>query len=173
MFQDNDYVFRWEHIGDIQEGRPNLGGSTGVAVYRLMQFTLRSVLIQDLGPEKANELFFRAGKLAGEEFCRNVLDVSLDFNEFIADLQAKLKELKIGVLRIEEANLETMKFVLTVAEDLDCSGLDPAAETVCTYDEGFITGLMEAYTKKPFTAKEVDCWATGGRVCRFVVGLKE
>jgi hypothetical protein len=62
-----------------------------------------------------------------------------------------------------------MQFTLTVAEDLDCSGLPFTDEVVCHYDEGFIAGVLEAYTGKPFEAKEIDCWASGDRVCRFDV----
>jgi predicted hydrocarbon binding protein len=40
-------------------------------------------------------------------------------------------------------------------------------EVVCTYDEGFIAGILERYTGKPFNVKEIDCWASGGRICRF------
>ncbi len=60
-----------------------------------------------------------------------------------------------------------MKFVLTVSEDLDCSGLPVSGETVCDYDEGFIAGILNEYTQIEFDVKEVDCWASGGRVCRF------
>ena len=62
-----------------------------------------------------------------------------------------------------------MEFTLAVAEDLDCSGLPFTDEVVCKYDEGFIAGIMETYTGRPFIAKEIDCWASGGRVCRFDV----
>ena len=36
------YNFSWKQLGDIQEGRPNLGNKTDVSVYRLMQFTMRA-----------------------------------------------------------------------------------------------------------------------------------
>ena len=39
------YQFKWQDIGDIEKGRPNLGNLMNVAVYRLMQYTLRDVLI--------------------------------------------------------------------------------------------------------------------------------
>ena len=41
-------------LGDLKEGRPNLGPMTHVAVYRLMQYTLRDVLIREFGVEKAD-----------------------------------------------------------------------------------------------------------------------
>jgi uncharacterized protein len=167
MFKQENYKFKWEDIGDIQKGRPNLGSSSEVAVYRLFQYTFRNILNQEFGAEKANDVFVKAGKLAGSEFCKNILNTQLEFDKFVADLQEKLKTLNIGILRIEEADLENLHFVLTVAEDLDCSGLPVTGETVCDYDEGFIGGILEAYTGKEFNVKEIDCWASGGTVCRF------
>jgi len=139
--------------------------------YRLFQYTLRDVLITELSVEKANELMVKAGRLAGNHFCRNMLNTELDFNGFVAELQRTLKEQAVGILRVEKADLENMTFTLTVAEDLDCSGLPFTDEVVCQYDEGFIAGILEAYTGKPFHAKEVDCWASGDRVCRFDVKM--
>lgn len=171
MFTEENPIFEWQHLGNIEIGRPNLGDSTSVSVYRLMQFTLRTAIIQEVGCKKAAEIFINAGRMAGAEFCRNILNRDLEFNDFIAQLQQKLKEMKIGVLRIEEANLGNFSFTLTVAEDLDCSGLPVTGETVCDFDEGFIAGVLDAYTGKAFEVKEVDCWASGGRVCRFSAAL--
>ena len=33
--------------------------------------------------------------------------------------------------------------------------------------EGFIAALLESFTGKKFTVKEIDCWCTGDRTCRF------
>ncbi len=161
------YQFRWEDIGNIEQGRPNLGNTMNVAVYRLMQYTLRDVLIRTLSVEKANGVLREAGILAGREFCVNVLDRNLSFGEFVAQLQEKLLALKVGILRIEKSDLERQEFVMTVEEDLDCSGLPMLGETVCEYDEGFIAGILGAYTGKSFDVREIDCWASGARVCRF------
>lgn len=159
--------FDWSMLGNLDEGRPNLGDSMNVAVYRLMQFTLRDVLIRQLGVAAADRVFYDAGQRAGEEFYRNVLTQKADFQSFIADLQASLKRLSIGILRVEKADLEQLSFTLTVAEDLDCSGLPVCGEQICTYDEGFIHGLLTSHTGREFRVREVDCWASGDRVCRF------
>ena len=169
MFKEEreELKFDWSMIGNIGEGRPNLGSTMDVRVYRLMQFTLRDVLIKNYDAETADEIFYEAGKHAGQEFCKELITRRDDFNEFVVELQDLLKKLKIGILRIEEADLEKLIFTLTVAEDLDCSGLPASDETICTYDEGFISGLLSEYTGKSFSAKEVDCWCSGDRVCRF------
>ncbi len=160
--------FQWKDLGDMTAARPNLGTVTNILVYRLMQYTLRNVLAERYGADAAGEIIREAGQLAGEEFCRNMLDTGLAFNPFVALLQERLKSLGIGILRVEKADPVAMEFVLTVSEDLDCSGLPVSGETVCEYDEGFIAGIFNVYTGQPFTAREVDCWATGERTCRFV-----
>jgi len=166
------YDFSWDQLGDIDEGRPSLGKTTPVAVYRLMQYTMRAVLEKEFGDEKMRELLRIAGRLAGEEFCKNVMDVSLPFNKFVAQLHDVLLDLTIGILRIEKSDVENMSFVVTVSEDLDCSGLPIKGVTVCDYDEGFIEGIFNVYTGKEFDVRETDCWTTGERTCRFSVDLK-
>lgn len=166
-----NYRFRWEDLGDIELGRPNLGQELLVVVYRLAQYTMREALAQRYGDEVAGDILREAGWIAGREFCLNVLDRHQPINAFIAELQIRLKELGIGILRVEYADLDKLSFMLTVSEDLDCSGLPITGTTVCDYDEGFIVGLFHAYTGKTFSAKEIDCWATGDRTCRFDVKL--
>ena len=80
----------------------------------------------------------------------------------------KLMTLSFGVVWEDFAGNE-ISYVLAVAEDLDCSGLPASDETICTYDEGFLSGLLSEYTGKRFKAEEVDCWCSGDRVCRFDV----
>ncbi len=172
MFSSASYRFQWKDLGDIDLGRPNLGNLMNVAIYRLMQYTLRDVLNRELSAETADRLLREAGFLAGTEFCLNVLDRSLPFNAFMADWQAKLLDLKIGIMRLEKSDQEKMEFVLTVTEDLDCSGLPPADATVCEYDEGFIAGVLSTYTGRQFDVREVDCWASGERACRFRAAVR-
>jgi predicted hydrocarbon binding protein len=172
METSSKYNFEWKDLGDIELGRPNLGTNTHVVVYRLMQYTMRDVLEKHWGAQKTNDFFIEAGFKAGEEFCKNVLDYTLDFDGFTADLAEKLETFGIGLLRVEKADLEKLSFVLTVSEDLDCSGLPYSGVEFCDYDEGFISGIMHFYTKKRFSVKEIDCWGTGDRTCRFTVDLE-
>ncbi|MDR1875021.1 MAG: 4-vinyl reductase [Synergistaceae bacterium] len=160
-------TFTWESLGDIREGRGDLGEDMPVLVYRLMQYTMLDELSRAYGEEQANEHFRNAGFLAGSEFAKHILDLKLDFNAFLASLQKHLLDLRIGILRMEEFDPETGNIVLTVGQDLDCSGLPVTNENVCNYDEGFIAGILEAYTGKKYKVREVDCWANGDRVCRF------
>lgn len=160
-------TFTWESLGDIKKGRGDLGEEMPVLVYRLMQYTMLDVLSKEHGPEKGNEYFRQAGYLAGIEFAKHTLDLKTDLSTFLANLQQALKDLKIGILRMEQYDDETGEIILTVAEDLDCSGVPITNEVVCNYDEGFIAGILEAYTGRKYKVREIDCWANGDRVCRF------
>ena len=160
-------TFSWDNLGNIKEGRGDLGEEMPVVVYRLMQYTMLDVLSKAYGGEKANEHFRDAGYLAGTEFAKNILNLAVDFDAFLANLQKVLQDMKIGILRMEDFNADNGSIVLTVGQDLDCSGLPVTNENVCNYDEGFIAGILEAYTGKKYHVREVDCWANGDRVCRF------
>lgn len=164
--------FSWENLGDIKGGRGELGEEMPVLVYRLMQYTMLDVLSKEYGEDKANEYFRDAGFLAGTEFARNSLKLDVDLDTFLADLQEKLRELKIGILRMEAMDEATGNMILTVGEDLDCSGLPVTNENVCVYDEGFIAGILEAYSGRSYKVREVDCWASGDRVCRFTADVQ-
>ncbi len=171
--EGKDNLPSWDELGDIEVGRPNLGQMVPVSQYRLLQYAVRHVLSMEFDREFADRILYKAGKLVGEKFCREMLNVELDPPEFFSELKGALLEQKIGILRIEKMNLEEMEFLLTVAEDLDCSGLPLIDRVVCNYDEGFIAGIMKVYTGKEFTVKEIDCWGTGDRVCRFLVNYPE
>jgi len=165
--------FDWAALGDITLGRSNLGQTMPVIVYRLMQYTVVDELRDRYGDEDADDIIRSAGFRAGIAFAQNALEPADDFSTFIANLQSKLKELSIGILRIEKVDLEKLDLILTVSEDLDCSGLPVTDDSVCVYDEGFIGGILYSFTGKIFDVKEVDCWATGDRTCRFVANVVE
>ena len=162
------YAFTWDVMGSgIDVSRPSLGAATTVEVYRLFQFTLRDVLEERYGTEMTDKLFHEAGILAGKAFfnhyCAGVDDIGI----LAKTIQEQFRELGMGIVRFEVADPEKMVFQLTVDEDLDCSGLPDTADHICVYDEGFIKGILDSFTGKNFSVREVDCWCSGARTCRF------
>ena len=118
-------------------------------------------------------MFREAGRLSGLEFHNHYFAEVTDFNEYVRNLQTTLKTMGVGILRVEEVDVEKNSFIFTVSEDLECSGLLETDYEVCVYDEGFISGLMEGYTGEPYKTKEIDCWCTGDRTCRFAVEIEQ
>lgn len=164
--------YTWEHSHNKTDGKISLKSEMPVLVYRLFQYTLQDILTREYDQETSGRLYRAAGHLAGISFAHNVLDISLDINSFMKNLVDKLKEMKIGILGIEKADFNKFSFTITIAEDLNCSGLPVTGETVCYYDEGFIAGILETYKGCQFEVKEIDCWAAGGRICQFSAHIK-
>ena len=161
------YAFSWDYVGNVHDGRPNLGNSARIEVYRLFQYTLRDVIEARYGTAESEEVMRESGKLAGQKFCERFVGRRERFDDFVAAAQKALLDFGIGIMRIESADYETLHFTLTVAEDLDCSGLPDKDHTVCHYDEGFLAGVLYSHAGVKFDVREIDCWCTGDRTCRF------
>lgn len=172
--QARKYKFDWDFIGDASDGvRPSLGGSTSIEVYRLFQFGIRDVIEQHYGTEMTDTIFREAGVLAGKLFFQKYCAGITDAGDLVKVIQDKFKELSIGIVRFEHIDLENLVIQLTVDEDLDCSGLPDTNDHICVYDEGLIKGILDAFTNLDFQVKEVDCWCSGERTCRFKAQLKK
>lgn len=168
MSAERKYVFNWDNIiGDMETARSKLGPYTRVEVYRLFQFTLRDVLEQNFGTEKADELFRDAGVMAGAALYRRFFSDVASVGELVKAVQELFKDQRIGILRVEKSDLEKLAFTITVDEDLDCSGMEDTDDVICVYDEGLIQGILQEFTGKNYLVREVDCWCTGERTCRF------
>lgn len=159
--------FSWDSLGDIAEGRGSMGENMPVAVYRMLEYSMNTVLVQECGQETADELFREAGHLVGSEIAKRKLDMKVDLEGFATDLHDVFKEMGIGLVDITSYDEETGAIEVTVSEDLDCSGLPPTNEVVCHFDEGLIAGILDAYLHLCYSVREVDCWAKGDRYCRF------
>lgn len=165
----NQKIYSLEILADVMSGRKNLGFEMPVIVYRLFMYSMRDTLEERYGQEEAIEVLRSCGKKAGAEFAEKILDLSVDVDSFLSQLQKMLADYKIGILRVESFDLEKGQAVLTIGEDVDCSGLPVLGMAVCNYDEGFLRGILETYTGRTYIVTEVDCWAKGDRVCRFEV----
>jgi predicted hydrocarbon binding protein len=163
------YKFDWDSTvgADMKLARPNLGPNTRVEVYRLFQFTLRDILEERYGTEMTDNLFREAGCIAGKAFYDKFLNDVKDVSTLVVKIQESFNQLGIGIFRVEDAAKDNTRFIFTVEEDLDCSGLPDTSNVVCVYDEGFIQGLLESFSKKNFDVREIDCWCSGARTCRF------
>ena len=108
---DRKYEFTWELLGDLDVGRPNLGRHTRVEVYRLMQFCMRDIIERELGAEGADRVFYEAGKLAGGFLYDEMIAGVETLDEFVTKVQDVLRELEVGVMRIEEVSPEALKYL--------------------------------------------------------------
>lgn len=161
-------LFSWGRMGDIDVGRPTLGDDTKVLIYRLQQQCLLDVLVRNVGIIAADHYFIEAGRLAGFEYAMHNLSLEQTSEDFFTTLKEQFRVLKIGILTVESFDTVTGEMSVAIANDLDCSGVPASSRYLCKFDEGFLAGIMTAFTGKTYEFKEVDCWGSGDGTCRFL-----
>ena len=95
---ESKYAFYWDLLGDIRLGRPHLGNSTHLEVYRLMQFTLQDVIVKKFDVEETDDIFYQAGRLAGNHFYREKIGDVPELGAFIQKLTTIMTEMGIGII---------------------------------------------------------------------------
>ncbi len=167
--QSRKYQFKWELIGDVEMGRPNLGHMASVEMLRLFQFTLKDVMEKAFGTEKVEALFTEAGYIAGKAFYEHYFQGMASTEKFFDRCRRLLIDLGIGYMNLESQSEDAEELLISIDEDLECSGLPVMDYEMCQYTEGVLSGLFEAYRGVPHRVEEIDCWCTGDRTCRFKI----
>ncbi len=110
-----------------ENSRGNLGGELPVIVYRLLEYSIKKTSLRYV-TEEQNRLRFSEMREGKREnfFARKMLNLNQPLDQFVGELQKKMAEMKIGVLRIESVDEESGQIILTVSEDADCSGASGA-----------------------------------------------
>ena len=118
MEQKRLYQFSWDMLGDLQLGRPNLGPTTRLEVYRLMLFSFRDVMEQNLGTAETDRIFYEAGRMAGTHMYEHLIGNPETLNDFVAQVQKVLLDLGVGILRVEQADPEKGAFPVRFSQTL-------------------------------------------------------
>lgn len=160
-------------IGDVKKGRGELGEEMPVRIYRLFQFSLREAITQKYGDGEAMDIYRSGGWIAGRSFAREYIDLTQSEEGFIRELQNVLRREKIGDMRMEKKSGCEGQMVLTISNDLDCSGIEDEGAALCQYDEGFIAGILFEYTHQIYSVTEINCWASGSENCRFLIKAQD
>jgi len=152
------YEFNWDIIGNLQEGRPNLGDQVNFILYRVMQYTLHDVFVKQLGNEESNRLFYEAGSIAGRFFFEHFLKEfkNLPLADFLAKFRSVLDENGIRFLRIDSVNIETGGCTVSVAAGVGETGFDNIKLDRCDYDTGVVEGILSKYAEKTIKATKVN-----------------
>ena len=148
------YAFDWKYIGDMELGRPNLGKTARLEIYRLFQYTLPGRYSEtEYGTEQSDRLLYKAGFLAGTEFCKRYVGECASFSDFVAKVQAALEEMNVGILHVERADMDKLEFTLTVAEIWTVPDSRIWDMSSAPTHEGLISGLFKSFTGKSFESQ--------------------
>ncbi len=172
LFDDTNTSFDWDSIGNIVNGRKDFGENMPVFLFRLFQFNLKNQLLKYHDADTVSEILRDSGRDAGVAFAKKLLNLELEPIDFLDNITKTFNECLIGEVRLESFDKTTGEITLAVSDDISCSGLPVTGEPVCKYDEGFLEGIFQLYSKKNYYVKEIDCWTTGAKICRFNAKIK-
>ncbi|MBI3566345.1 MAG: 4-vinyl reductase [Elusimicrobia bacterium] len=157
-------------IGDPARGRPTLGSTVTVAMFRALRLVGVMEGLDDTLGKDASALVFNSGKHVGFALGKAVLEKSgRDLERYVHMTAAQLKELGVGVMTVSALNLANDFLKVRVDECITCAGMPDIGKAVCHFEGGMVSGVLEAYlgAGKKVVVKEIQCWALGDTTCEF------
>lgn len=167
--ENRKYAFSWGTVGDVDLGRSNLGTMVRLEAYRLIQGTFCEMLEEEYGTVRCEELYRKAGKRAGSLFYELCCGYVTTFEHFTESLAYAFRHMGIALIEVEMVGTGAWSFVVTLYEDMSCSGRNNSGDERCFYHEGFLAGIFEAYGHMEFEVRTVHNWTFIQRSCRFSV----
>jgi predicted hydrocarbon binding protein len=158
-----------EIVGDPVKGRPTLGPTVPIAMFRAMRLLGMMQGLDGLIGD-ASTLVYSSGREVGRAMGAQLAEAARgDLGTFVELTVKKLADLGVGRVSIVEARPEDGHLVLDVDECITCSGMAPIGRRICHFEAGMISSVIEAFTRKPNNVVETRCNGTGDGVCRFQV----
>jgi hypothetical protein len=142
--------FSWVDLGDIETGRPHLGPMVPVLVYRLLQYTLRDVLIQEINAEKAKDCSSSPGRMAGTFFPTYLTETAINDSRQLQALKNLKMESYVWRDRLRESRYDPYG-----RRGPDCSGLPLLNAVVCVYYRGSLRDSQGLF------GREFSCTGSG------------
>ena len=159
-------------IGDPASGRPVLGGTATVAMFRALRLVgVMEGLDGTLGKDAA-ALVFNSGKHVGGALGLDILgETGPDLDAYVKVLAARLKALGVGLMSVTRLDLAAGRLTVRVDECITCAGMPDIGKAVCHFEGGLVSGVLEAFlgAGKKAAVEETKCWALGDRTCEFEV----
>ena len=145
-----------EHISMLKQEEPMK--ITPVYVYYMMQYKRLDEIRQIDEFDLSGGYLPEAGYLAGVKYAKKILDLNTKFDEFINNLQNELQEIKITHLCIEAFDSIAGDVTITIGHKFESCEIPIKNNNVFIYDENFICGILETYTRYKYEVHKIGSW---------------
>ncbi|MBI5211380.1 MAG: 4-vinyl reductase [Elusimicrobia bacterium] len=164
-----------ELLGDPAMGRPRLGPTAPVDMFRALRLIGVMEGLDDTLGKDSSALVHNSGKYLGYGLGQAILDATgRDLGKYVDALANKLRELGVGILSVPELRLEDDFLKVRVDECITCAGMPPIGKVICHFEAGFVAGVLEVFLGggRKCRVREVKCWAQGDKTCEFDVQIR-
>jgi len=153
--------------GDVEVGRPTLGGGFFVTQFRILRIVgLRWGLAKIVGKKAGDGITYNIGIGVGKDLIKKGVVKGKTIDEFLTSLATNIEGLKIGIASVTEWSGDFPKRI-RVDECITCAGMLNIGKPVCHYEGGVIAGALSEFYKKEVRANEIACWGQGDEYCEF------
>src|SRR5271157_506118 len=115
-------------------------------------------------PEGA-ALLFDSGTMVGKYL--DPLFQSVEMDPLVEELGQFWRKFSFG--EIDEVMQTSDAVYFNVYDCFECSHVPNVGQTICRFDEGFLSTLLSEKLKTQYSVEELECYGTGAGHCRFVV----
>ncbi len=161
-------------IGDPKAGRPVLGGTATVAMFRSLRLIGVMEGLDDTLGKDSRALVYNSGKHFGGALGLDILqETGPDLGLYVPAVAERLKDLGVGLMSVVQMDLAAGTLTVRVDECITCAGMPNIGKAVCHFEGGMVSGVLEAFlgAGKKAAVEESKCWALGDRTCQFEVRI--
>lgn len=113
-----------------------------------------------------NPVLKSTGRQIGTEVAETMKSDSLE--DLINEIGKFWRDHRLGKMRTQVKEKDATLFI----EDCyNCSDMPNVEKPLCSLDEGMLEGILEGRLGVKADAKEIECWGTGAKHCRFKVTI--
>ena len=129
-----------EVVGDVEVGRPTLGGADFVKNFRMLRMVGLRWNLSSLVEKKASSgLVYSIGVKLGRDFVSRGLIKGKDAKEFMDNFIKFIMDIKVGIISIIEWR-KGFPNLIKVDECISYAGMLNIGEVICQYEGGTIGG---------------------------------
>lgn len=161
-----------------QEGQVWLDDQRFILLNLAAMTCLRRELIESVGPERAREILFRMGHVAGAREARLAMKVRSGRPQLDAFLVGPQLHALRGEVYVEpvaiEADVESGQYFSeliwknSAEAETHVVTFGPSSQPVCWMQIGYASGYTSTIMERPILFREVECIACGSETCRIV-----
>ena len=156
-----------EIVGDAAKGRPTLGKTVPIEMFRAMRL-LGMMQGMDALIGNASSLVYSSGREVGKPIGAQLAEAARgDLGTFVELMVKKFADLGVGRVRLAAARPEDGYLLVDVDECITCAGIAPIGKRICHFEAGIISAVIEAFTRKANAVVETKCNGTGDGLCQF------